>query len=67
MREAGAGTDAVVRDHKITCSHIDAFRFFTTEAEYVRRQRAFAERGQALRDRLVAVCEGLEALAATSR
>ena len=29
------------------------------KAEYVRRQRAFAERGQALRARLVEVCDSV--------
>jgi len=32
LRLGGAGTDAVVREHKIVCSHVDAFRFFTPEA-----------------------------------
>ncbi len=144
LRLGADGTDAVVRDHKIVCSHIDAFRFFTPEArdlntlqptretqaameqpgclhagmdlfkwalklgpavpgellldcfelardirytdmqaspydvasyglepvaietpagkaEYVRRQRGFAERGNALRARLVEACETLDA------
>ncbi len=144
LRLGADGTDAVVRDHKIVCSHIDAFRFFTPEArdlntlqptretqaameqpgclhagmdlfkwalklgpavpggllldcfelardirytdmqaspydvasyglepvaietpagkaEYVRRQRGFAERGNALRARLVEACEALDA------
>ncbi len=29
LRLGGAGTDAVVESHRITCSHFDAFRFFT--------------------------------------
>lgn len=32
LRLGGAGTDAVVETHKIRCTHIDAFRFFTPEA-----------------------------------
>ena len=32
LRLGAAGTDAVVEAHKIRCSHIDAFRFFTPEA-----------------------------------
>ncbi|WP_425956514.1 3-methyladenine DNA glycosylase [Xylanimonas sp. McL0601] len=142
LRLGADGTDAVVASHRITCSHIDAFRFFTPEArglnalqptretqaaleqpgclhatmdlykwalklgpaapgellldafelardvrytdmqaspydvsgygldavaietpagkaEYVRRQRAFAERGQLLRARLAEVCAAL--------
>ena len=29
LRLGGPGTDAVVEGHRITCSHFDAFRFFT--------------------------------------
>jgi hypothetical protein len=32
LRLGGAGTDAVVESHRIRCSHIDAFRFFTPDA-----------------------------------
>ena len=32
LRLGGAGTDAVVESHRITCSHFDAFRFFTPTA-----------------------------------
>jgi hypothetical protein len=32
LRLGGAGTDAVVEAHRIRCSHIDAFRFFTPDA-----------------------------------
>ncbi|GAA4678285.1 3-methyladenine DNA glycosylase [Nocardioides nanhaiensis] len=32
LRLGGAGTDAVVESHRITCSHFDAFRFFTSSA-----------------------------------
>ena len=33
LRLGQAGTDAVVEQHKVQCSHIDAFRFFTRAAE----------------------------------
>ncbi|MFB9376870.1 3-methyladenine DNA glycosylase [Kineococcus gynurae] len=33
LRLGSAGTDAVVEGHRIRCSHFDAFRFFTPEAE----------------------------------
>ncbi len=32
LRLGGAGTDAVVEAHRIRCTHIDAFRFFTPDA-----------------------------------
>ena len=32
LRLGGAGTDTVVESHRITCSHFDAFRFFTDDA-----------------------------------
>ena len=32
LRLGGAGTDAVVEGHDITCTHYDAYRFFTPEA-----------------------------------
>ena len=32
LRLGAAGTDAVVEQHRIRCSHVDAFRFFTPEA-----------------------------------
>lgn len=32
LRLGSSGTDAVVERHQITCSHFDAFRFFTPEA-----------------------------------
>ncbi|SKB10114.1 hypothetical protein [Aeromicrobium choanae] len=32
LRLGGAGTDEVVESHKLTCTHVDAFRFFTDEA-----------------------------------
>ena len=146
LRLGADGTDDVVATHRLTCTHIDAFRFFTPDArplnaltptradqaeldqpgclhatmdlykwalklgpavpgdllldafelardvrytdmqaspydvssygleavaietpagkaEYVRRQRAFAERGQALRARLVEACDAVLALA----
>ncbi|MBM7368940.1 3-methyladenine DNA glycosylase [Gordonia hydrophobica] len=33
LRLGGAGTDAVVEAHPIRCTHFDAFRFFTADAE----------------------------------
>lgn len=32
LRLSGAETDAVVEDHRIRCSHYDAYRFFTDDA-----------------------------------
>ncbi|MEO7351946.1 MAG: 3-methyladenine DNA glycosylase, partial [Marmoricola sp.] len=32
LRLGGSGTDQVVESHRITCSHFDAFRFFTDSA-----------------------------------
>lgn len=32
LRLGSAGTDAVVESHRIRCTHLDAFRFFTPEA-----------------------------------
>ncbi len=32
LRLGSAGTDAVVESHRLQCTHIDAFRFFTAEA-----------------------------------
>jgi hypothetical protein len=32
LRLGPAGTDAVVESHQVTCSHVDAFRFFTATA-----------------------------------
>jgi hypothetical protein len=32
LRLGHAGTNAVVEQHRITCTHFDAFRFFTTDA-----------------------------------
>ncbi|WP_435771210.1 3-methyladenine DNA glycosylase [Nocardioides sp. SYSU DS0651] len=32
LRLGAAGTDAVVEDHRIACSHFDAYRFFTAPA-----------------------------------
>lgn len=33
LRLGSAGTDAVVEGHRIRCTHFDAFRFFTSDAE----------------------------------
>jgi hypothetical protein len=32
LRLGAAGTDAVVESHQVTCTHVDAFRFFTPTA-----------------------------------
>ena len=32
LRLGGAGTDAVVESHRIRCTHVDAYRFFTPDA-----------------------------------
>ncbi len=32
LRLGSAGTDAVVESHRLQCTHVDAFRFFTPEA-----------------------------------
>ncbi|MDL5156980.1 3-methyladenine DNA glycosylase [Actinomycetospora termitidis] len=32
LRLGGAGTDAVVEQHRLRCTHFDAYRFFTDEA-----------------------------------
>ncbi len=32
LRLGAAGTDAVVEQHRIRCTHVDAYRFFTAEA-----------------------------------
>ena len=37
LRLGQAGTDAVVEAHQITCSHFDAFRFFTPDARPLNR------------------------------
>ena len=37
LRLGSAGTDAVVESHRITCSHFDAFRFFTPSARPLNR------------------------------
>ncbi|ROS73539.1 3-methyladenine DNA glycosylase [Cellulomonas sp. PhB143] len=37
LRLGHAGTDAVVEAHPITCTHFDAFRFFTPEARGLNR------------------------------
>ena len=41
LRLGSAGTDKVVEDNRIRCSHFDAFRFYTPDA--MRAQRADAE------------------------
>lgn len=44
LRLGEAGTDAVVESHQITCSHVDAFRFFTPEAVPLNQVRPTRER-----------------------
>jgi hypothetical protein len=39
LRLGGPGTDAVVESHRISCSHFDAFRFFTPSAVPLNRLR----------------------------
>ena len=39
LRLGAAGTDAVVESHRITCSHFDAYRFFTPSARPLNRLR----------------------------
>ncbi|PZR52330.1 3-methyladenine DNA glycosylase [Xylanimonas oleitrophica] len=48
LRLGGSGTDAVVESHRITCSHIDAFRFFTPEARDRNQLRPTRERQVAM-------------------
>jgi hypothetical protein len=45
LRLGNAGTDAVVESHRISCSHYDAYRFFTPEAvELTTRRPTFDTR-----------------------
>jgi hypothetical protein len=39
LRLGAAGTDAVVESHRVTCSHFDAYRFFTPSARPLNRLR----------------------------
>ena len=43
LRLGGAGTDAVVEEHRITCSHFDAYRFFTASARPMNTLRPGAD------------------------
>ncbi|WP_174150317.1 3-methyladenine DNA glycosylase [Microbacterium halophytorum] len=43
LRLGQAGTDAVVESHELRCTHYDAFRFFTPEAEPLNRTRPTRE------------------------
>lgn len=43
LRLGHEGTDRVVEDHPVQCSHFDAFRFFTPEAEPLNRLRPTRE------------------------
>jgi hypothetical protein len=44
LRLGQAGTDAVVESHQVTCSHVDAFRFFTPAARRLNTIRPTRER-----------------------
>ncbi len=48
LRLGHAGTDAVVEGHRITCSHFDAYRFFTPEAREANQLRPTRERQPAM-------------------
>ncbi|MBX9247183.1 3-methyladenine DNA glycosylase, partial [Actinotalea ferrariae] len=48
LRLGSAGTDAVVEQHPVRCSHIDAFRFFTPEAVPLNRLQPTRETQVAL-------------------
>jgi hypothetical protein len=48
LRLGHAGTDEVVERHKITCSHFDAFRFFTPEARGLNQARPTREHQPAM-------------------
>nr|WP_098465331.1 3-methyladenine DNA glycosylase [Isoptericola jiangsuensis] len=54
-------TDMAAAPYDVSSYGVEAVPVETAEgkAEYVRRQRGFAERGQALRARLLAVCDAL--------
>ncbi|MBO0843012.1 MAG: 3-methyladenine DNA glycosylase [Nocardioides sp.] len=43
LRLGSAGTDAVVESHRITCSHFDAYRFFTPAAVELNTLRPAAQ------------------------
>jgi hypothetical protein len=48
LRLGHDGTDAVVEGHRITCSHFDAYRFFTPEARDSNQLRPTRERQPAM-------------------
>jgi hypothetical protein len=48
LRLGSTGTDAVVESHRITCSHFDAYRFFTPDAEPLNALRPTREGQPAL-------------------
>jgi hypothetical protein len=54
-------TDMAASPYDVSAYGVEAVAIETTEgkAEYVRRQRAFAERSQPLRSRLVAACDAV--------
>jgi hypothetical protein len=49
LRLGAAGTDAVVQDHELRCTHFDAFRFFTPDAA-PRNRTALDRASQAARE-----------------
>ncbi len=48
LRLGHDGTDAVVEGHRVTCSHFDAYRFFTPEARDANQLRPTRERQPAM-------------------
>nr|WP_284295065.1 3-methyladenine DNA glycosylase [Luteimicrobium album] len=48
LRLGGDGTDAVVEGHRIRCTHVDAYRFFTPEASGLNTERPTRETQPAL-------------------
>ncbi|MFD6177334.1 MULTISPECIES: 3-methyladenine DNA glycosylase [unclassified Isoptericola] len=62
-------TDMAAAPYDVSSYGVEAVAIETPEgkAEYVRRQRGFAERGQALRARLVEVCDAVLGLDADDR
>lgn len=48
LRLGGAGTDAVVQEHQIRCTHFDAFRFYAPEAAPLNQLQPTRETQRAL-------------------
>lgn len=48
LRLGHDGTDRVVESHRVACSHVDAYRFFTPEARAVNQLRPTRERQVAM-------------------